>query len=42
MTDLSLIILPIAAAGDSSLFLLHGGGLGGAVGISFPAKLHRK
>jgi len=42
MTDLSLIILPIASAGDSSLFLLHGGGLVGAVVISFPAKHHCK
>ena len=40
MTDLALIIPPNAAAGNSSLFLLLGGGLGCAVVISFPAKLH--
>jgi len=39
MIDLALIILPIAAAGYSFLYLLLGGGLGGAVVIFFLAKL---
>ena len=39
MNDLALIILPFAAAGYSMLYLLFGGGLGGAVLIFFIAKL---
>ena len=39
MTDLALIVLPIAAAGYSFLYLLFGGGLGGAVVIFIIAKL---
>ena len=39
MYDLAFIILPIAAAGYSMLYLLFGGGLGGAIVIFFIAKL---
>ena len=38
MNDLAFILLPIAAAGYSFLYLLFGGGLGGAVVIFFIAK----
>ncbi len=37
--DLALVVLPIAAAGYSMLYLLFGGGLGGAVVIYVGAKL---
>lgn len=36
---MALIAFPIAAAGYSLLYLLFGGGLGGAVVIFFIAKL---
>lgn len=39
MNDLAFIILPVAAAGYSFIYLLFGGGLGGAVVIFFIAKL---
>jgi len=39
MSDLAFIILPIAAVGYSMLYLILGGGLGGAVVIFFLAKL---
>ena len=39
MHDLALIILPVAAAGYSLIYLLFGGGLGGAVVIFIVAKL---
>lgn len=39
MNDLALVILPIAAAGYSLIYLLFGGGLGGAVLIFIVAKL---
>jgi hypothetical protein len=42
MNDLALIILPIAAAGYSLLYLLFGGGLFGAVVIYFVAKFFGK
>jgi hypothetical protein len=42
MTDLARITHPIAAVGDSMLYLILGGGLGGAVVIFFPAKLPGK
>ena len=39
MNDLAIILLPIAAAGYSMLYLLFGGGIGGAILIFFIAKL---
>ena len=39
MHELALIALPIAAAGYSLIYLLCGGGLGGAVVIFIVAKL---
>jgi hypothetical protein len=39
MNDLAFILLPIAAVGYSMLYLLFGGGLGGAVVIFLMAKL---
>jgi hypothetical protein len=39
MIDLALILLPLAAAGYSFLYLLFGGGIGGAIVIFFIAKL---
>lgn len=39
MHELALIALPIAAAGYSLIYLLCGGGLGGAVIIFIVAKL---
>lgn len=39
MHDLALIVLPIAAAGYSLIYLLFGGGLGGAVLIFIVAKM---
>jgi len=36
---LALVLLPIAAAGYSMIYLLFGGGLGGAVLIFIVAKL---
>ena len=39
MPDLALIVLPIVAAGYSLVYLLFGGGIGGAVAIFFVAKL---
>jgi len=39
MCDLALIVLPVAAAGYSLIYLLFGGGLGGAVVIFIVAKL---
>ena len=38
MNDLALVLLPLAAAGYSMLYLLFGGGLGGAVLIFIIAK----
>lgn len=37
--NLALLALPIAAAGYSMIYLLFGGGLGGAVLIFIAAKL---
>jgi hypothetical protein len=42
MNDLALILPPIAAAGYSMLYLLFGGGLGGAVIIFIIAKAFGK
>lgn len=39
MNDLALIALPVAAAGYSMIYLIFGGGLGGAVVIYIVAKL---
>jgi len=39
MNDLALIILPLAAVGYSLVYLLFGGGLGGAVLIFIIAKM---
>ncbi len=39
MNDLALILPPMAAAGYSLLYLLFGGGLGGAVLIFVAAKM---
>ena len=39
MTDLALIVLPIAAAGYSLLYLIFGGGIGGAIVIFIVAKM---
>ena len=39
MTDLAFIVLPIAAAGYSLLYLIFGGGIGGAIVIFIVAKL---
>jgi len=38
MTDLRFVIQPIAAAGYSLLSIIFGGGLGGAIDVSFLAK----
>lgn len=38
MIELALVTLPIAAAGYSLIYLLFGGGLGGAVLIFIVAK----
>ncbi len=40
--NLALLLLPVAAAGYSLLYLLFGGGLLGAVGIFLLAKLFGK
>jgi len=37
MNELAVVLLPIAAIGYSMLYLLFGGGFGGAVVISFIA-----
>ena len=42
MIDVISICLPIAAAGYSMLYLLFGGGIGGAVVIFFIAKFFGK
>ncbi len=39
MCDLALILPPLAAAGYSMLYLLFGGGIGGAVVIFIIAKM---
>ena len=39
MNELAFVLLPIAAIGYSMLYLLFGGGLGGAVVIFIIAKL---
>lgn len=39
MNELAIVLLPIAAIGYSMLYLLFGGGLGGAVVIFIIAKL---
>ena len=39
MNELAVVLLPIAAIGYSMLYLLFGGGLGGAVVIFIIAKL---
>ena len=39
MNDFALIVLPVAAAGYSMIYLLFGGGLGGAVVIFLIAKM---
>ncbi len=39
MLELAIVTLPIAAAGYSLIYLLFGGGLGGAVVIFIIAKL---
>ena len=38
MNELAVVLLPIAAIGYSMLYLLFGGGLGGAVVIFIVAK----
>jgi hypothetical protein len=42
MNHLALLLLPFAAIGYSMLYLLFGGGIGGAVVIFIIAKLFRK
>jgi len=42
MIDLALVILPVAAAGYSLLYLLFGGGIVGAIVIFFIAKAFGK
>ena len=42
MNDLALLLLPIAAIGYSLIYLLCGGGIGGAVVIFIIAKMFRK
>lgn len=42
MHDLAFLLLPIAAAGYSLLYLLFGGGIGGAIVIFIIAKLFGK
>jgi len=42
MNDLAFLILPLAAVGYSLVYLLFGGGLGGAVLIFFIAKMFGK
>jgi hypothetical protein len=39
MYDLALIMPPLAAAGYSMIYLLFGGGIGGAIVIFFIAKM---
>ena len=39
MNELAIVLLPIAAIGYSMLYLLFGGGFGGAVVIFIIAKL---
>jgi hypothetical protein len=39
MCDLALILPPLAAVGYSMLYLLFGGGIGGAIVIFFVAKM---
>ena len=39
MNELAVVLLPIAAVGYSMLYLLFGGGFGGAVVIFIIAKL---
>jgi len=42
MCDLALILPPLAAVGYSMLYLLFGGGIGGAIVIFFIAKMFGK
>jgi hypothetical protein len=42
MNDLAFLLLPIAAIGYSLIYLLCGGGIGGAVVIFIIAKMLRK
>jgi hypothetical protein len=42
MNDLALLLLPVAAIGYSLIYLLCGGGIGGAVVIFIIAKMFRK
>jgi hypothetical protein len=42
MNDLALFLLPIAAIGYSLIYLLCGGGIGGAMVIFIIAKMFRK
>jgi hypothetical protein len=42
MNDLALLLPPIAAIGYSLIYLLCGGGIGGAVVIFIIAKMFRK
>ena len=42
MNDLALLLPPIAAIGYSLIYLLCGGGIGGAVVIFIIAKMLRK
>ena len=42
MNDLAFLLLPIAAIGYSLIYLLCGGGIGGAVVIFIVAKMFRK
>jgi hypothetical protein len=42
MSDLALLLPPIAAAGYSMIYLLFGGGLGGAIVIFIIAKMFGK
>jgi hypothetical protein len=42
MNDLAFLLLPIAAIGYSLIYLLCGGGIGGAVVIFIIAKMFRK
>ena len=42
MNDLALLLMPIAAIGYSLIYLLCGGGIGGAAVIFIIAKMFRK
>jgi hypothetical protein len=42
MNDLALLLLPIAAIGYSLIYLLCGGGIGGAAVIFIIAKMFHK